>query len=109
MKLLLDEMYPVELAETLRDRGHDVVAVLERTDLIDKPDDEVAACADSEQRAVVTENVHDTSQFAAVQGFGVVLTSRRRWPRSQAGLVRIGQALDALLAEDPPPPVVRWL
>ncbi len=39
MKLLLDEMWSPAIAAALRERGHDVVAVAERSDLRGKPDD----------------------------------------------------------------------
>ena len=39
---------------------HDVEAVLERSDLVGRTDDVVFECAQSEGRAVVTENVPHT-------------------------------------------------
>ena len=41
MKLLLDEHLSPDIAESLRDRGHDVVAVSERKEWIQLSDDEL--------------------------------------------------------------------
>jgi predicted nuclease of predicted toxin-antitoxin system len=57
VRLLLDEMYPRRLAEQLRDAGHDVAAVVERPDLVGRPDVDIARWARERQRVVVTENV----------------------------------------------------
>ena len=59
MKLLLDEMYSPVLAEQLRRRGNDVVAVKERDDLVKKQDSYLLAVARLEGRAIVTENIKD--------------------------------------------------
>lgn len=59
MKLLIDEMFPPVVAELLRERGHDVVAVLERPDLAGLSDADLLGHAAREGRAVVTENVRD--------------------------------------------------
>ena len=45
MKLLVDQMWPAVLAEQLRRRGHDVIAVLEREDLLHTEDDAVFEAA----------------------------------------------------------------
>ena len=65
VKLLLDEMWPPAIAEALRDRGHEVVAVAERRDLRGMPD---AALFDEAQAGcwvIVTENVVDYRPLAA--------------------------------------------
>jgi len=62
MKWLIDEMFPPAVADELRDRGHDAVAVLER-DMQGAPDADVFELAVKEQRVVVTENFAD---FAAL-------------------------------------------
>ena len=41
MRLLLDEMLPAAIAQQLRNRGHDVVAVAELLELRGLPDDEL--------------------------------------------------------------------
>lgn len=59
MKLLLDEHFSQVIAEQLRSRGHDVVAVVERVELRERADAEVLGWAVSQGRAVVTENAGD--------------------------------------------------
>jgi len=87
VKLLLDEMHAPAVAIQLRARGHDVVAVKERPELIGLADRELLASAASDGRAVVTENVKD---FAALhksmtamheKHAGLVFTHPRRFPR----------------------------
>lgn len=67
MKLLLDEMYPATVAEQLRARGHDVVAIHDPgyRRLEGAPDAEVFAVGVAEARAVVTENVPDFRRLEA--------------------------------------------
>ena len=55
MKWLIDEMLPPTVADELRDRGHDAVAVLEM-EMQGAPDADVFELAVKEQRVVVTEN-----------------------------------------------------
>lgn len=119
VKLLLDEMYPPAIAEQLRDRKHDADAVTERAELRTRADADLFALAQSEQRAVVTENIDD---FSAIAGdhdqrgqahFGLVLVSHSRYPRSSPGTIgRMVTALDRLLGEHPeatPTSVRHWL
>ena len=58
-KLLLDEHFAEAIAARLRDRGHDVVAVVSDADLRAQPDDEVFHRAAIAGRRIVTENVKD--------------------------------------------------
>lgn len=62
MKWLIDEMFPHAVAEALREKGHDAVAVLE-LDMQGSPDEEVFERAVNEERTIVTENFAD---FAAL-------------------------------------------
>ena len=64
MRLLLDEMYPPAIAEQLRARGHDVVAVSTRAELRSLSDEGIFATAQEERRAIVTENIGDFSSIA---------------------------------------------
>jgi predicted nuclease of predicted toxin-antitoxin system len=55
-------MYPPSLAQRLRDKGHDVVAVLDvAVGLASRSDDDVLAWAARNNRCVVTETVSDWS------------------------------------------------
>jgi hypothetical protein len=106
LKLLLDEMWPPSIAEALRERGHDVVAVAERRDLRGLPDEVIFQAARAEGRAIVTENVADCRPLAAAElragrsYSGVIFTSDRSFPRGNARTAgRLVAALDALLGE----------
>ncbi|MFI5916069.1 DUF5615 family PIN-like protein [Dactylosporangium sp. NPDC051541] len=112
--LLLDEMYPPTLAKRLRDSGHDVVAVLDiEVGLASRSDEDVLAWAARNYRCVVTENVSDFARLAS-QGAahcGLIFVPARRYPRTRSGLVRLGDALDVLLASKqlPGKDGVTWL
>ncbi|HET9016643.1 MAG TPA: DUF5615 family PIN-like protein, partial [Thermomicrobiaceae bacterium] len=99
------ELWPPTIAVALRRRGHDVVAVAERAELRGQPDAMTFAVAQAEGRAVLTESVIDFLPLAAERlargdaHAGLVLTSRRRFPRSDPRtLGRLVNALDALLS-----------
>lgn len=119
MRLLLDEMYPPSIAEGLRARGHDAIAVVERSELRALSDADVFATAQREGRAVVTENVRDYAPLANendVRGWphhGLVLVHPATYPRGQARTIgAMVTALDGLAAElpsDRPTSVRRWL
>ena len=107
MRLLLDAMFSDAIASQLRQRGHDVIAAVERTDLANLPDAALFAAAQDEQRAVVTENVGDFMRLDRLYRqhnrahHGLILTSDRRFPRSRAGIGRLVLALDTLLRAKP--------
>ena len=108
MKLLLDEMFTHALAEQLRARGHDVVAVTEREDLRGLEDDELLTTAHQEGLAIVTENAVDfrpiaTRALRAGQAHsGLILTTHHAFPRGHPRTVgRLVTALDRLLANPP--------
>ena len=118
MKLLLDEMYVGEIAAHLRARGHDVVSVHAREDLLGSPDAESLGVAVREGRVLVTENVRDFAPLvqAALLGGettpGVIYGSPRRMPRFRATVGTFVERLDGLLTEHPgrgPPGGVAWL
>lgn len=89
MRLLLDEHFSQVIAEQLRERGHDVVAVTERPDLIGLKDAELFALMPIERRAIVTENWGDFQrelQNAVATGvahYGVLFISRKQLPRGK--------------------------
>lgn len=97
-------MYAPAVAAQLRQRGHDVQAVVERRDLRSASDDVVFATATRESRAVVTENVADyqlRARIAIERGgahSGVIYTTNARFPRGDSRTVgRLVTALDELL------------
>jgi predicted nuclease of predicted toxin-antitoxin system len=103
VRLLLDELYSRRIAELLRDQGHDVIAVTERPDLVGLNDAELFARVQAERRAIVTENwgdfkrLLDEATVAGVPHCGVLFTSRRQLPRSQATIGLYVQVLAAFL------------
>ena len=107
MRLLLDEQQDRHAAEILRRQGRDVVAVAERPPLRALSDAEVLAAAGAERRAVVTENVRHFAilhRHAIDQGrfhYGIVFTSRRRFPRRRGSPRPLVAALRSLLRADP--------
>lgn len=108
VKLLLDEMYTSAIAEQLRDREHDTDAVTERAELRARSDADLFALAQSELRAVVTENIADFSGIAddhdqrGQAHFGVVFVPQSSYPRSSPATIgRMVTELDRLLREHP--------
>jgi len=117
LKIVLDEMLPKALAEQLRQRGHDAVAVTERPTWRGLSDRRLIDVARSEERAVVTYNLEDFLRLAdelrsrGTPTPGLVLLASRRFPDgSPATFGRLLRPLDALL-HDPPawPGFVHWL
>ena len=119
MKLLLDEHYSPEIARQLRTRGHDVVAVAERADLVGLTDDELLRRMAQERRAIMTNNVKDLmppasrAALGADDHDGLVLTSDRSMPRRSDAIGRLVDALDGFLqrheGEDSSRNQVQWL
>ena len=103
MKLLLDAMFSDRIADQLRQRGHDVLAATERSDLLKLPDPDLFAAAQAEQRAVVTNDVTDfiaLDRLYRQQGrahYGLIFTSDRRFHRSREGIGQLVLALDVFL------------
>lgn len=100
-------MYSPQIAIELRHRGHDVVAVVERPELVGRSDEELLVLMAKEGRAIVTNNVADfvpLVQAAATSGTrhgGVLFTSDRSLPRSRAGIGRYVAVLQTLLVAHP--------
>jgi hypothetical protein len=111
LKLLLDEMYPKRIAEGLRARGRDTVAVVELPDLRNSSDPDVFAAAQREGRTVVTENVSDFVHIAndhdagGQAHHGLVLVHPRKYPRGNprtvGAMVNPLEALSRYPADDP--------
>ena len=107
MRLLLDEMFSPVIAEQLRRRGHDVVAVKERLDLIQQSDAVVFAAAQTESRALVTENIRHFRALALSEAgdysshTGVIYTTERAFFRGSPGAIgQMVAALDAMLTSE---------
>lgn len=95
VRLLLDEMYPVRLAERLRDDGVDATAVLELPELVGASDRDVLTWATGAGRVVVTENIGDFHRLAGDAPAGLLLVRAGRWPRGRSGEQRLGDAVVA--------------
>jgi hypothetical protein len=115
--LLLDEMHATAVAEALRGRGHDVIAVAERPDLRAMADAELFVWAAQESRRLVTENVKDfrrlslRAEESALRRAALLYTSSRRFPRSRRNPGPLVAALDAWLCSPDADsrPVEDWL
>lgn len=86
MRLLLDEHVSRTIAEQLRQRGHDVLAVSE-AGLTQQPDDEVFRWATGQRRALVTADykdfrlLHQRWLANGERHYGLVLVPRNLLPR----------------------------
>lgn len=111
-RLLLDEMYPPTLADALRDKGHDVIAVAASAELVGSADVTVLNAATADGRCLVTENVRDfTVLVRHTSHAGVLFAHARRWPRTRAGLHALATGLHDTIAgrRVPGRDDVRWL
>lgn len=119
LRLLIDEMYPAAVAEQLRRRGHDAIAVTERKELRALADWAIFDAAQHDRRAVVTENVADHVPLAEDSDqrgrphHGLVLIDPAEFPRGHPRTIgRLVKALERLMAEfpeDEPTSARRWL
>lgn len=111
MKLYLDEMISPQVAEGLRRRGHDVVAVAERPGALGRSDARQFAVAIQERRALVTFDIRHFSSLAkaaasaGTEHWGIVLVSPARFSTRRIGeLVR---ALERLLSREDGPEALK--
>lgn len=101
MKLLLDEMIGPSVARELHDRGLDVVAVAERTDLRALHDDVVLDVAREEGRTLVTLNIGDFARLhqqwlgEGRQHCGLVLVTTQAFPQDRRLVGALVSALNA--------------
>ena len=119
MRLLLDEHYSLVIAEQLRSRGHDVVAVTERPELVGLKDVELFQLMPVERRAIVTENWGDfqhelrSAAAAGMTHYGALFTSRKQLPRGKRTIGLYVRVLDDFLARHPAEDALlndyRWL
>ena len=91
------------IAEQLRAKGHDVLAVVADPALIALPDEQILAHAASTGRALVTANIKDFIPLdaryrAASQVYaGLILVSAETFPQDRSYTAAISNALSALL------------
>lgn len=101
--LLLDEMFSPVVAEQLRDRGYDVVAVAADPTLRAMEDAALYEWAGSQGRRVVTENAQDFRPLLWREegrtGPGILLTSSRAFPRSRRSVGLLVTALENWLVQ----------
>ena len=87
--LLLDEMFPGRLADRLRQRGHNVIAITDDPELRALSDADVYSWAAAHRRRILTENVKDFRPLLlqALEAGGpcaaLLLSSSRTFPRSR--------------------------
>lgn len=106
MKSLLDEQLSPLIARLLRERGLDVVAAAERSDLVEASDREIVEAATCEQRAVVTNDIKDFRPIAAerlTDGRGhaglILLPASRSRSRDATGM--LAEAIEVLMHAHP--------
>jgi hypothetical protein len=117
VELLLDEMHAPVVAAALRERGHDLLAVVEQDELRTLTDEELFRWAAEHSRRIVTENVKDFAPLLRrAEELGqaaapLLFTSSRSFPRSRRNPGPLIDALDAWLrsAKSNPPPLEDWL
>src|SRR5260370_42541628 len=103
--LLLDEMFSDTIAQQLRAKGYDVLAVVADPSLVALPDDQILARAAATGRALVTANIKDfmplDAQYrAAGQAHaGLILVSANTFPPDRSYTSAVTNALAALLDE----------
>ena len=107
MKLLLDEMFSPDIAEALREKGHDVEAVKGNAALEGKSDADVLQHAREEERAVFTNNVADFSRLHAAAvtpggpgHYGIIYLPSGA-SRTKGDIGRIVKALEGMLDKYP--------
>ncbi|MGI8647787.1 MAG: hypothetical protein DLM55_12290 [Acidimicrobiales bacterium] len=103
--LLLDEMHHPKVAEELRNRGYDVIAVADTVELRGHTDEQLCSWAAEHQRWIVTENIKDFRplHIAAREANELLprllLTSPHAFPRSRKNFGRLIAALVQWLEE----------
>lgn len=106
MRLALDHHYSPAIARSLRDKGLDVVAAVEVGWEAETDASMLSICAE-DQRALLTNNVADFVVLArrwsagGRSHAGLVFTSDRAFPRTQAGIGALVTALGVLLRARP--------
>jgi hypothetical protein len=116
VRALLDEQLSGRIARLLRERGLDVEAVVERSDLLQASDREVIEAAAREGRAVVSNNIKDFRPLAAqrvTEGRGhaglILLPARRSRGREATGA--LADAIEVVMRAHPDgiPSAEHWI
>lgn len=103
VRLLLDEMIGPRVAKALRERGHDVEAVVELTALRGLADEPVLQHAAATDRVLVTRNIADFAQLHqrwqvdARAHAGLLFITESAFPQNRN---LVGALVSALLAAD---------
>jgi len=116
VKALLDEQLSRRIGELLRDRGHDVQAVVDRRDLAGRSDRVILEVAAAEQRAVITNNVKDFRPLAAERlargesHAGLILLPSSR-TRTRDAVEMLANGIEQIFRENPDglPATERWI
>jgi hypothetical protein len=101
--LLLDEMFSGVIAEQLRAKGRDVLAIVADPALVGLADDQILAHATAARRALVTANIKDfipldaRYRAASQTHAGLILVSAKTFPQDRTFTAAIVSALSALL------------
>ena len=96
-------MFSGRIAEQLRAKGHDVLAVVADSALAGLPDEQILAQATATKRALVTANIKDfmplDARYRAASQIhrGLILVSTKTFPPNRAFTAAITSALSALL------------
>jgi predicted nuclease of predicted toxin-antitoxin system len=116
VKALLDEQLSPRIAELLRERGHDVQAVVDRREVAGRSDRVILQLAAAEERAVITSNVKDFRPLAAERlargesHAGLILIRSTR-TRTRGAVEMLANAVEQILREhrDGLPATERWI
>jgi predicted nuclease of predicted toxin-antitoxin system len=116
VKLLLDENISHVVAQQLRERGHDVVAVTERADLRGRPDAELFDWCQREGRVVATYDRDDFLELdrlrkaAGEDHAGIIILNVGAFPQRTGTIGRLVTSLSEFVETGAPyPSFVHWL
>lgn len=111
-RILVDEMFPREVARRLTDLGHDAVSVHDVCP--GQPDPAAWALAAKDHRAILTENAADFRPLLSNAAAGVgqllplLLIHRSRLPRGKALPAGLAERVDTFLADLDHLPETEW-
>lgn len=94
------------IAQQLRAKGHDVIAVVAEPALVSLPDDQILAHAAATGRALVTANIKDfvplDGQYRAAgqSHAGLILVSAKAFPQDRSFVGAVAGALAVLMESD---------